>query len=220
MSALDAFRQELEKQIAAAASASRWQAAEVAAYMTAYRERYEQFDAAQDLLESIARPRLEALAELFPSARVKTAAHPRNCGCWFATSDRFPVTAMIEFKTEHDEPLEHLYLRYEACFLPAFHQFQPHDRLALPLAGIDRDRIAEWVEERIFEFLRAYLQYDRGYEELDEDLVTDSVCGMPIRRGEATGQVSYRGHPYFFCSPECQAKFQAHPTDYVVVRTM
>ena len=62
---------------------------------------------------------------------------------------------------------------------------------------------------------RPYRRLDRGDESLDDELSTDPVCGMRIRRGESAGQYSYRGHLYFFCAEECQRKFEKEPSHYV-----
>lgn len=40
---------------------------------------------------------------------------------------------------------------------------------------------------------------------------TDPVCGMEVAAKRAAGHAEYRGATYYFCSPGCQAKFQAHP---------
>lgn len=201
MASLEEFRTELKTRIVEAANAPRWQAPEVEDYMAAFRLRCGQFDvAALNLVDSVVRPRLEALAEGFPSARIKSDTHPHRCSAWFAASDRFPVTAMVEFKVEHDSSAELLYLRYEAFFMPVFHQFQPHDRLTVPLTGLVQVQLADWTEQRILEFVSTYLRYDRGYAERDDDLVTDSVCGMRIRRRDA--------------------KVQAKPTAFITLKTM
>ena len=44
---------------------------------------------------------------------------------------------------------------------------------------------------------------------------TDSVCGMQIEEEDAAGRVEYDGTTYYFCSQECQRKFEANPTQYV-----
>jgi YHS domain-containing protein len=219
MSSLEEFRAKLIARLKAAAAGPRWQSTDAEAYMAAHRARHRHFEeAATSLLPAVIQPRLAALAEQFPSARLLTNGH--RSWCWFASSDRFPITAKIEFTLEHDESLEHLFVRYDACLMPVFVRFQPHDKLTVPLDRIETQQIAAWIEERIFEFLQTYLGHDRGGDDLDEDLLTDPVCGMRLRRSDVRGQAEYRGHAYAFCSTECKEKFEAQPQDFVTVRAM
>jgi YHS domain-containing protein len=221
MSTLEEFRCKLKSHVTAAASAPRLLSSEVETYMAALRSRRQQFDeAARSLVATVIKPRLEAVAELFRSARTMTDEQACRCWCWLASSDRFPVTAKVEFAVEHDETVEHLHVRYEACLMPVFVRFQPHDKLTTRLSETNPEQIAAWVEERILEFLETYLHHDRGQDDLEEDILTDPVCGMRLCRSDVRAQADYRGHPYFFCSTECGGKFERKPKDFVTVRTM
>ena len=221
MSTLEEFRYKLKSQVKAAASAPRWQSSEAEAYMTALRSRRQQFDeAARSLVATVIKPRLDTVVELFRSARTMTDEQACRCWCWFACSERFPVTAKVEFALEHDESVEHLFVRYEACLMPVFVRFQPHDKLTIRLDEINPEQIAGWVEERILEFLETYLHHDRGQDDLEEDILTDPVCGMRLQRSDVRAQAEYRGHPYFFCRTECREKIESKPEDFVTVRTM
>jgi YHS domain-containing protein len=221
MSDLEQFRSKLRSQVTAAGNAPLWQSANAEAYMAALKARQQQFsEAAKALIARVVKPRLDAVAELFRSARTITDEQTGRCWCWFASSDRFPVTAKVEFVLEHDESVEHVFVRYEACLMPVFIRFQPHDKLTTRLDAINPEQIADWVEERVLEFLETYLHHDRGQEDLEEDILTDPVCGMRLRRSDVQGQADYRGHPYYFCSTECREKFERKPEDFVTVRTM
>jgi len=41
--------------------------------------------------------------------------------------------------------------------------------------------------------------------------VQDPVCGMEIDAAEAAGRLEHAGTTYYFCSAQCQAKFEANP---------
>ncbi|GIW83177.1 MAG: hypothetical protein KatS3mg105_4984 [Gemmatales bacterium] len=104
--------------------------------------------------------------------------------------------------------------------MPMFIKMNEHDRLTEPLDSIQEDTVAAWVEERLCEFLDSYLRIDRGAEDFQKDAATDPVCGMRISRSAAAASDSFRGHPYFFCSRECQERFAQNPAEYVEVKTM
>jgi Cu+-exporting ATPase len=42
----------------------------------------------------------------------------------------------------------------------------------------------------------------------------DPVCGMLVDPGEAAGQRSFDGRIFYFCSPDCLAKFDKTPQRY------
>jgi YHS domain-containing protein len=221
MSTLEEFRSKLKSLVAAAGNARRWQSSDAEAYMAALRARGQQFDeSAKSLIASVIKPRLEVVTERFASARTMTDEQACRCWCWLGSSDRFPVTAKVEFVIEHDELVERMFVRYEACLMPLFVKFQPHDKLTIRLSEIKPEPIAAWVEERILEFLETYLQHDRGQDDLEEDLFTDPVCGMRLVRSDVKAQTDYRGHPYFFCSLECRERFESKPQAFVTVRPM
>jgi YHS domain-containing protein len=80
--------------------------------------------------------------------------------------------------------------------------------------------VATWVEDRLLEILDAYLRIDRGGDDFTDEPATDPVCGMRIARSSAAASDTYRGHPYFFCSPDCQTRFSRNPQAYVEARPM
>ena len=42
----------------------------------------------------------------------------------------------------------------------------------------------------------------------------DPVCGMLVDPGEAAGPRSFDGKTFYFCSPDCLAKFDKSPQHY------
>jgi YHS domain-containing protein len=46
----------------------------------------------------------------------------------------------------------------------------------------------------------------------------DPVCGMQVNEENAAAMLEYLGRKYFFCSEDCQRKFEQRPEDYVVRR--
>src|SRR4029453_15758227 len=144
MSKLEEFRSKLKSRVAAAGNVPGWQSADTEAYMAALRLRRQQFDdSAKSLLARVITPRLEVGTEPFPSARTMTDEQACRCWCWFASSDRFPITAKVEFAVEHDESVERMFVRFDGCLMPVFVRFQPHDKLTFRLNEINPDQIAD-----------------------------------------------------------------------------
>ena len=42
----------------------------------------------------------------------------------------------------------------------------------------------------------------------------DLVCGMQIDPAKAAGSTVHKGKTYYFCSKQCQAKFEANPSQF------
>lgn len=102
--------------------------------------------------------------------------------------------------------------------MPTFFKYDAHDKLAMRLDAVDEEVAADWVERKLLDFLGTYLAVDRGRDDVDDESVTDPVCGMRISRSSAAASGDYKGHPYFFCSPACRSQFEASPDQYVIVR--
>ena len=51
--------------------------------------------------------------------------------------------------------------------------------------------------------------------EVEEDAVTDPVCGMTVSPHTAKYRADYEGRPIYFCSAGCKVKFQTNPKRYL-----
>ena len=221
MSDLVDFAKRLEEQLTSAGREPHWEANEADRYMSAIAGRREKFDTlASRLIEAVIQPRMETLASYFSNASLSRDEPVGRCSCWFGYCERFPASTKVAFAVEHDVRLEKVAVCFDASMMPVFIKMNEHDRLTEPLDSIEDDVVAAWVEERLCEFLDAYLRIDRGSDEFEEDAATDPVCGMRISRSAAAASDSHRGHPYFFCSRECQQRFAHKPSAYVEVKTM
>jgi len=221
MSDLVIFAKRIEEQLSSANRQPHWEPDEADRYMAevgARRERFEQ--QAARLNEMVVGPRLETLASYFPNASLTKDEPAGHCSCWFGYCERFPASTKVAFAVEHDVRFEKVVVGYDASMTPLFIKFSEHDKLTLPLDDVNDGAVAEWVEERLLEFLDAYLRIDRGGEDFDEEAVTDPVCGMRISRSSAAAIAAHVGHPYYFCSTDCEAKFSENPTAYVQVEPM
>ena len=221
MHELSNFAKRLKEQLTSANREPHWESGEAERYMAEVGIRRERFaQLAAKLTDTVIRPRLEMLASQFSNASLMQDEPAGHCASWFGYCDRFPASTKVIFAIEHDVRFEKVTVCYEASMMPVFVKLNERDKLTLPLDNVPEDAVAAWVEERLLEFVDAYLRIDRGSEYFDDEPATDPVCGMRISRSSAVASDSYRGHPYFFCSKECQEKFVREPTAYVEVKAM
>jgi YHS domain-containing protein len=221
MSDFTTFAKRVQDVLLDACRTPHWTPQEAETYMTDYAERRRRFEElAQHLNMDVIRPRLETVASYFTNSSVQEEEQPNRSSCWFGFCQRFPATTQLEFAVEHDVRFEKLIVHTRTRMMPAFVRFCEQDRLPVPLDIVADDQVADWVEERLLEFLDTYLRIDGGGEEFAEEPATDPVCGMQILRSTAAASDSYYGHPYFFCCEECRVKFQQDPAQYVQVKTI
>lgn len=221
MSNLVDFAKRIKVQLNAADREPYWGPDEAEQYMSAMEARRERFERlSTQLNEAVIQPRVETLAGYFPNASLVRDEPAGHCSCWFGYTERFPSTTKVSFVVEHDVRFEKVAVCYETWMTPVFIKFNERDKLTSPLFDLKVDQVSTWVEERLLEFLDLYLQIDRGGDDLDEDAATDPVCGMRISRSAAAASDSHLGHPYFFCSRECQERFAREPTAYVEVKAI
>jgi len=215
------FAKRVEEQLAGTKREPRWDPAEAERYMAKVEMRRRRFgEIAVRLNDRLIQPRLEALASYFPNASLTDNEPAWRCACWFGYCDRFPASTKVAFAVEHDIRFEKMAICYEASMMPVFIKLNQHDRLTAAIDEMNDDDVAEWIDKRLLEFLDAYLSIDRGGDEFEDEPVTDPVSGMRISRSSAAASDAYRGHPYYFCSIDCQANFARSPTAYVEVKTM
>jgi Cu+-exporting ATPase len=56
--------------------------------------------------------------------------------------------------------------------------------------------------------------HDHGVDEKAGNSLTDPVCGMAVT-AQSEHHVEHDGHPYYFCSAKCQAKFSEDPQQFI-----
>jgi YHS domain-containing protein len=188
--------------------------------MREWEERHQRYTALADhIVADIIRPRLQELACKFDNAELlcgdRLGRH--QCICAFKHTPRYPATAKLELAITRDGSAENVCLLYNLSILPVFFAFKGQDQMTMPLDRLNESKIAEWFDEKIMDFLDAYLQLGTVDQYQTQNEVTDPVCGMRINKIFAAAAADYQGRTYFFCVPECKAKFVVDPDPYLGV---
>lgn len=195
-----------------------WSTADASRYMQEIRQRRHLFDEkAKTLLACVIQPRLTAVAGLFPNASC-SGDQPLARSCHFQWTERFPANASVALSVEHDLRFEQLIIRSHARIVPRFIPLVEQDQLHSPLQNTADASLADWVEERLLEFIDTYLRLD-CQRQSDIEVATDAVCGMKLSVRETNATSTYYGHPYYFCSEGCHSLFEKDPARYVQVKT-
>lgn len=221
MGDLIAFAKRVKEQLDRSNRKPQWASSDAERYMAELGQRRDRYvEIAKHLMSTVIQPRLELIASYFPHASAGSKDPEWHCSYWFGFSERFPTSTKVSFGVEHDARYEQLLIAYDVSMVPVFVKFNEHDKLIGTFDDLPEAKVASWVEQRLIDFLEAYLQVDRGRDDFVEEPATDPVCGMRISRSSAAASTSYRGHPYFFCNDSCLNQFTANPLEFVKVKIM
>jgi YHS domain-containing protein len=178
--------------------------------------RHQRFTAQADrLMQEVIRPRMEKLKVLFDNARMSEARSSRHTSCCqFEHTVRFPVSAFLQIGVTRDGEIKAVVLQSELEILPLFFPVEGKDELVMLLDEVDQDKAAAWVESKILHFVDTYLRVETADHHQQENIVTDPVCGMKVSKAFAPAQMAYQGQTYYFCIPECRARFAENPQRY------
>jgi hypothetical protein len=190
-----------------------WAPGEAEQYMADVESRRRRFEErAAQVFSTVIEPRLEVLCGSFPNACRTNEKHDFHAAYWFGFSERFPASTRVALGVEHDVRIEKLVVAYSASMIPQFTKLNEGDRLTLPLDEAQDGIVASWVEDRLLEFLDAYLRIDRGGDDFADESTTDPVCGMRIARSSAAASDTYRGASVFLLLPGLPDKVRPRST--------
>jgi YHS domain-containing protein len=162
---------------------------------------------AKSKIETIILPRMEELTKHFDNSKIEVLLTDSdyNCLCVFSHTPRFPATVklLIALLPGKDE---HLTARYDLNIFPVLMEFNGNSEEIFPL-DVDEGLLANWVEDRILEFIDTYLRLETHPYYQKDNTVTDIVCGMRISSISATSAVEKDGRTFYFCSEHCKDVF-------------
>lgn len=214
------FTNRVHEQLSRANREPHWEPSDAAWYMAEVPVRRENFvQMASSLTIDVIQPRIKTLAGCFSNSSPTQAEPDGRCSYLFGYCERFPASTKVSFAVEHDISFENVAVCFEATMMPAFVELNDRDKLIFPMDKVNEYDVADWVEERLLEFFRAYLRIDRGTDDFDEDAALDPVCSMRISRSQAVSNHNFNGHPYFFCSSQCADQFNANPATFLQTTT-
>jgi YHS domain-containing protein len=186
--------------------------------MLEFERRHQEFTTIADrVMQTIIRPRMEKLPHYFDNALIDEAdfSGKHHCTCRFDRTSRFPATAKLELAISRDGQCETVLLLYNLDILPVFFHFDGSDQLTMPLEQCNEEKISEWVDQKIVDFVDTYLRLETVDQYQSDNLVHDPVCGMTVNKAFAAAKMDHRGKTYYFCLGDCRKKFAQNPEQYL-----
>jgi len=170
-------------------------------------ERLEQFSQVCDQLRSTWHPRLTALAERFgDKVSVTPAVSPTGRVATFQF--RSPLADIaLRFSATTDFDVRHLVLDYDLHILPVLMKFDSHQRVEFPLGAIDPSAIAQWIDDRIIDFVRTFLALNQNEYYLKGHMVVDPISNTRFPSYAAGAKLDWQGKTYYFIGDETRREF-------------
>jgi len=171
-------------------------------------KRLQTFEQVCEKLRDVWRPRLDALAKKFGD-RVKVT--PNILGQLREAKFAFDSNLAhidLRFRASTDQEVRKLVLDYELQILPILMKFEPHKQAEFPLEAIDANAVAQWIDDRIVDFVRTYLSLHQNEYYLKSHMVADPVAGVRFPRFAAASVLDWQGKKYYFISEKTRSEFE------------
>jgi YHS domain-containing protein len=160
-------------------------------------------------LEAVWRPRLDALIQRF-GERLSVTPHlvPSSRQ---VTLDFHSDLARIHlrFSAATDLDVRNLIMNYDLEIIPVLMQYDAHAQAKWPLDAIDHQTVADWLDDRIVDFVKTYLSLHQNQYYLKGHMVEDPIAAVWFPRFRAASTIQWQGKTYYFIDEETRREFEA-----------
>lgn len=174
-------------------------------------QRLEAFAKVCDHLGQTWKPRLDALAQrLGERASVKPVVTPTLREADFHVQSPF---ARVELKLSAttDDEVRNLILNYHLDILPILMKFKNADRLEMPLDKVDSQVVAAWIDDRIVDFVKTYLELHQNEQYLNylkNYMVEDPIAHIRFPKYAAAAKCDWKGTTHYFIGEKTCREFR------------
>lgn len=166
---------------------------------------FEKFLQVVKQIRELAKPRLEALAKHFKfDPKLKQSEHEPGVELAFNLE---LATVNLKLTATHDVDVKTLFVDYDLRILPIFIKFEPHARFEAPLNALDEKKFEQWLDDRLVDFAKSYLEIQTNSYYQKDHLVTDPVAQIQFPKIYATITAEKGGQKYYFISEATRDDF-------------
>jgi YHS domain-containing protein len=177
------------------------------------RTRLEQFERTVDELRTVWEPRLDALVKKFGSrVNVRPTVEPgRRSATFNVQSELARIT--LRLSVSPDAEVRKLIFTYDVEILPILMKFDSHAVLEQPLDGVNRAKLAEWIDDHLVDFVRTYLALHQNPYYLQDHMVEDPVARVRFPKFAAAAQLEQNGKTIYFVDESTLHEFQKRSSE-------
>jgi YHS domain-containing protein len=107
-----------------------------------------------------------------------------------------------------DDDVRQVFFRYDLDVIPVLMKFDSHSELAFPLEKVDREALANWIDDRIISFVRTYLAVHQNNYYLKDHLVEDPIAKVRFPKYAAGAKLERNGKTVYFLGEETRRQFE------------
>jgi YHS domain-containing protein len=174
-------------------------------------ERFKLFEKACRDLPEIWRPPLESLAKKFGDlVKVTPTITPerRKVVLQFES----PLASVkLQFAVSTDSDVRKLIVEYDLDIIPILMQYERHSQIELALESIDSAALAAWIDDRIVDFVKAYLSMSHNQYYLKDHMVVDPIAKVTFPKFAAAATLERDGKTYYFIADKTRMEFEKMP---------
>jgi YHS domain-containing protein len=177
--------------------------------------RSDAFALLRERVNELASPRLKQLQDRLPAAAMTSAPSPQGDSVSFRLTWDLAVMT-VDFSLSHDGSFVNAILDYNLDIVPVFIAFDRRSRLEIPLDPVacDYDRIAQWLDDRIVDFVHTYMamQFTTPYQ--GDNMAIDPVAHVSFPKAFAVSSMEYGGKTFHFLSEQTHREFEQGPAAF------
>jgi hypothetical protein len=170
-------------------------------------QRLEHLGKVFDELRDIWKPRLELLIKKFGD---RVQATPRIVPSTREVSMEFQsrqARVRLKLSAFTDQDVQNIFLNYDLEIIPVLMHFKPHDEVAFPLNAVDKEAVAQWIDDRIVDFVQTYFALGENDIYLKEQMVEDPIAHVCFPKMAAVATVDWDGKKYYFIGADTRGEF-------------
>ena len=208
MSEIKSFSSRIDDEFAAAKNKVKAVQAELLQEYRARQERLGQLEGVFQKLAEAWKPRLETLLQKFGDrVQVTPQLTLSTREATFAFASELG-RVRLRFSASTDPDVRQVILSYDLEIIPIFFRYEPHAELVFPLDAVDEAAAERWVDDRIVDFVRAYLSMSENNFYQREGLVEDPVAHISFPSFVAGATLEWQGKKYYFIGEETRHEFE------------
>jgi YHS domain-containing protein len=171
------------------------------------RQRIQQLDKVFETLGEAWKPRLAMLLKKFGDrVQVMPRLTPSSREAAFEFQSNL-ARVRLRFSATTDRDVRRVILGDHLEIVPDFWRYQPHAELEFPIGAVDEAAAARWVDDRIVDFVRAYLSVAESELDAQEHMVEDPVVHVRFPDFAAGATLEWQGQTYYFVGEETRQEF-------------
>jgi YHS domain-containing protein len=171
-------------------------------------KRQEQVVKLLDGMRDVWRPRLEALAKKFGErVNVSPTVEPGRRTATFKFQSQL-ARIDLRFSVFTDPDVRQVIFNYNLDILPIFIKFESNTSIVFALESVDREQLANWIDDRIVDFVKTYMELHENHYYLKDHLVEDPIAKVRLPKFAAAATVEWQGKGYYFISDETRREFE------------